>query len=176
MCKRPFTKKSSIFFWLVAMMRTSWYAHIMMQHFLLWPISNNGKQLSITVVFLQNFISHFWLTQRKLVVGIGDMLQCWFKLSGQNEEKFSFQTRFSQFGLRLDKKRREQKLPRISSELKWCNFFSKVLNQNFTPGHFCFFQLIKDYAETALLIDEKYISHEDSYRAQQSSTKIKSPR
>ena len=37
----------------------------------------------------------------------------------------------SQIGLRLDKKWREQKLHRISSELIWCNFFSEILNQKF---------------------------------------------
>ena len=31
-------------------------------------------------------------------------LQCRFKLSGQNEQNLNFQTRFSQIGLRLDKK------------------------------------------------------------------------
>ena len=37
--------------------------------------------------------------------------------------------------------------------------------RNFTPkiGHFGFFQLIKNYAETTLLIHEKVISHEASY-------------
>ena len=39
-------------------------------------------------------------------------------------------------------------------------------------GHFGFFQIIKKYAETALLIDEKCISQEASYTAQQSSRKI----
>ena len=49
-------------------------------------------------------------------------------------------------------------------------FFSEILNQNFTPkmGHFWFFQLIKNYTETTLLIDEKIISQEASYIAQQS--------
>ena len=38
------------------------------------------------------------------------LLQCWFKLSGQNEQNLNFETRFSQIGLRLDKKWREQKI------------------------------------------------------------------
>ena len=56
---------------------------------------------------------------------------CWFKLSGRNEQNLNFQTRFSQIGLRLDKKWRGQKLLRISSELIWCHFFSEILNTNF---------------------------------------------
>ena len=55
-------------------------------------------------------------------------IQCWFKLSGQNEQNLNFQTRFSQIGLKLDKKWRLQKLPKISPELKWCYFFSQILN------------------------------------------------
>ena len=57
-------------------------------------------------------------------------------------------------------------------------FFSEILNQNFTPkmGHFGFFQLIKNYAETALLIDKNIISLEASYAAQQSLRKNKSPK
>ena len=57
-------------------------------------------------------------------------------------------------------------------------FFSKILNQNFTSklGHFDFFQLIKNYAETALLIDKEYVSQEASYTAQQCSTRVKSPK
>ena len=43
-------------------------------------------------------------------------------------------------------------------------------------GHFGFFQLIKNYAETILLIDEKIISQEASYAAQQSIRKVKSPK
>ena len=35
-------------------------------------------------------------------------------------------------------------------------------------GYFGFFQLIKNYAETTLLIDKKIISQEASYAAQQS--------
>ena len=55
-------------------------------------------------------------------------------------------------------------------------FFSEILNQNFTPkmDHFGFFQLIKNYTETILLIDEKHISQETSYTAQQSSRKVES--
>ena len=43
-------------------------------------------------------------------------------------------------------------------------------------GHFGFFQLIKNYAETTLLIDEKIISQEASYAAQQSLRRVKSPK
>ena len=39
-------------------------------------------------------------------------------------------------------------------------------------GNFGFFQLIKNNAETTLLIDEKYISQEASFTAQQSSRKV----
>ena len=80
--------------------------------------------------------------------------------------------------LRLDKKWTEQKLLKISSELLLCNFFSEILNQNFTPkmGHFGFFQLIKNYAETTLLIDKYIISLEASSAAQQSLRKVKSPK
>ena len=38
-------------------------------------------------------------------------------------------------------------------------------------GHFDFFQIIKNYAETILLIDKKMISQEAPYAAQQSLTK-----
>ena len=31
-------------------------------------------------------------------------IQCWFKVSGQNEQNLHFQTRFYQIGLRLVKK------------------------------------------------------------------------
>ena len=46
----------------------------------------------------------------------------------------------------------------MSTELMWRNFFFKIPNQYFTPkmGHFGFFPLIKNYAETTLLIDEEY--------------------
>ena len=89
-----------------------------------------------------------------------------------------FKRVFSQIWLRLDKKRTEQKLLKILSELIWCSFFSEILNQNFTPkkGHFGFFQLIKNYAETTLLIDEKFISLEASSAAQQSLGRVKSPK
>ena len=43
-------------------------------------------------------------------------------------------------------------------------------------GHFGFFQLIKNYAETTVLIDEKIISQEASYAAQQSLIRVKSPK
>ena len=67
---------------------------------------------------------------------------------------------------------------RISPELVWCHCFSEIFNKNFTPkmGHFGFFQLIKNYAETTLLIDMKIISQEISYAAQQSLRRIKSPK
>ena len=41
-------------------------------------------------------------------------------------------------------------------------------------GHFGFFQLIKNYAETALLIDKKFISQEAFYTAQLSLRRVKS--
>ena len=105
-------------------------------------------------------------------------IQCWFKLSGRNQQNLNFQTRFSQIGLRLDKMWRGQKLLRISPELIWCHFFTEILNKNFTPkmGHFGFFQLIKNYAETTLLIDMKIISQEASYAAQHSLRRVKSPK
>ena len=43
-------------------------------------------------------------------------------------------------------------------------------------GHFNFFQLIKNYTETVLLIDEKIISQEASYIAQQSLRWVVSPK
>ena len=43
-------------------------------------------------------------------------------------------------------------------------------------GHFGFFQLIKKYAATTLLIDMKIISQEASYAVQQSLRKVKSPK
>ena len=43
-------------------------------------------------------------------------------------------------------------------------------------GHFGFFQLIKNYAETTLLIDEKIISQGASYAVQQSIRMVKSPK
>ena len=43
-------------------------------------------------------------------------------------------------------------------------------------ARFGFFTLIKIYAETALLLDEKSISQEASYPAQQSYKKVKSPK
>ena len=62
----------------------------------------------------------------------------------------NFQPRFSQIGLGLDKKGREQKVLRVPSELIWCNFspkFStKVLPQKRVI--LAFFQLNKNYAET----------------------------
>ena len=43
-------------------------------------------------------------------------------------------------------------------------------------GHFGFFQLIKNYAGTTLLIDKKIISQEASYAVQQSLRRVKSPK
>ena len=43
-------------------------------------------------------------------------------------------------------------------------------------GHFGFFQLIKNYAETTLLIDKNIISLEAPYVAQQSLRRDKSPK
>ena len=43
-------------------------------------------------------------------------------------------------------------------------------------GNFGFFQLIKNYTETTLLIDEKITSQEASFIAQQSSRRVKSPK
>ena len=43
-------------------------------------------------------------------------------------------------------------------------------------GHFDFFQLIKNYAETTLLIDMKIISQEVSYATQQSLRRVKFPK
>ena len=43
-------------------------------------------------------------------------------------------------------------------------------------GHFGFFQLNKNYAETTLSIDEKYLSQEASYTPQQSSRGVESPK
>ena len=67
---------------------------------------------------------------------------------------------------------------RISPKLIWCYFFSEILNKNFTPKmcHFGFFQLIKNYAETTLLIDKEIISQEASYAVQQSLRRVKSPK
>ena len=56
---------------------------------------------------------------------------------------------------------------RISIELKWYNFFSEIFNQNFIPKleNFGFFQLIRNFAETTLLIDKKLMSQEAFYTA-----------
>ena len=43
-------------------------------------------------------------------------------------------------------------------------------------GHFGFFQLIKNYVETTLLIDKNIKSLEASYAAQQSLRRDKSPK
>ena len=53
-------------------------------------------------------------------------------------------------------------------------FFLEILNQNFTPKLVIFFfQLIKNYAETILLIDKKYITQETPYTAHENSRIIK---
>ena len=53
-------------------------------------------------------------------------------------------------------------------------FFPEILNKNFTPkmGYFGFFQLIKNYAETTLLIEKKIISQEASHAVQQSLRRL----
>ena len=43
-------------------------------------------------------------------------------------------------------------------------------------GHFGFFQLIKNYAGTTLLIDIKIISQEACYAVEQSLRRVKSPK
>ena len=43
-------------------------------------------------------------------------------------------------------------------------------------GNFGFFQLIQNYAETTLSIDEKHISQEAAYTAQQTSRRDKYPK
>ena len=101
-------------------------------------------------------------------------IQCRFKLSGQNEQNLNFQTSFFPNWVKI-----RQEKNRNSSELIWCYFFfSEILNQNFTPkmGHFDFFQIIKNYAETILLIYKKIISQEASYTAQQSLRRVKFPK
>ena len=57
-------------------------------------------------------------------------------------------------------------------------FFLQNSQPKFYPknGSFWFFQLIKNYAEITLLIDEKFISQEAYYTAQQSSRRVKSPK
>ena len=42
--------------------------------------------------------------------------------------------------------------------------------------HFVFFQLIKNYTETILLIDKNIISQEAPYAAQQNLRRVKSPK
>ena len=95
-------------------------------------------------------------------------IQCWFKLAVQNELNLKIKTHFSQIGLSLGENLWRQNLPKILAELIWCNLFCEIRAQNFTPkmGHFGFFQLIKNFTETTLLIDEKIISKEASYIAQ----------
>ena len=43
-------------------------------------------------------------------------------------------------------------------------------------GHFGFLQLIKNYAEATLSIDNKYISQEASYTAQPNPRRVKYPK
>ena len=56
--------------------------------------------------------------------------------------------------------------------------YSEFLDKKFNPkmGHFVFFQLIKNYAKTILLIDEKIISQEAPYAALKSLRRVKSPK
>ena len=70
------------------------------------------------------------------------------------------------------------KLLRILSDIKLCNYNSETLNQFFTPkyGHIGFVELIKNYAETALLVNKKIISQEAYCTAQQSSSRVESPK
>ena len=63
---------------------------------------------------LKNFLFDYnWRISRKqlrfnvMLFLLYTIVQCWFKLSGQNEQNLNFQTRFSQIGLRLDKKWRD---------------------------------------------------------------------
>ena len=54
-------------------------------------------------------------------------------------------------------------------------FFLRNSQQKFFPKNgLIWFQLIKNYAETTLLIDKKIISQEASYAAQQSLIRVKS--
>ena len=57
-------------------------------------------------------------------------------------------------------------------------FFLRNSQPKFYPknGSFWLFQLIKNYAETILLIDEEYVSQEAIYTAQQSSRRVNSPK
>ena len=50
-------------------------------------------------------------------------LQCWFKLTGQTELIFKFETRFSQIGLSLGKNLWRQNLLKILARWIWCNLF-----------------------------------------------------
>ena len=74
--------------------------------------------------------------------------------------------------------RQKRKRTKVAQNFIRINIFAEILNQHFTPkmGHFDFFQLIKSYAETNLLIDEEYVSQEAFYTAQQSSRRVKSPK
>ena len=76
-------------------------------------------------------------------------VQCWFKLTGQNELNFKFETRFSQIGLSLGENLWRQKFLKILAGLIWCNLFYEIRAQNSTPkrGRFGFSQLIKNYAK-----------------------------
>ena len=58
------------------------------------------------------------------------------------------------------------------------HFPPEYLIQNFNPklDHFDFFILIKNYADLILLIDEKILSHEASYKTQKFSRKLKFPK
>ena len=67
---------------------------------------------------------------------------------------------------------------RFLSELLWFNSFSDIPKQNFTlkMNNFGFFQIIKIYTETTLLLDRTTISQGLSYKAQQNSRRFKSPK
>ena len=57
-------------------------------------------------------------------------------------------------------------------------FFLRNSQPKFSPKMvlFGFFQLIKNYAESILLIDEENVSQEASYTAQQNSRRVNSPK
>ena len=106
------------------------------------------------------------------------VIQCWFKLTGQNALNLKFKTHFSQIGLSLGKNIMWQNLLKILAELLWCNLFCEIRAQNFTPkmGHFGFSRLIKNYAENTQSITDIIISKWAPYAAQQTLWKVFSPK
>ena len=88
-------------------------------------------------------------------------IQCRFKITGQDKQNLNFQTQFSQTGLRLETKKREPELVRFLPEIILQHSQPKFCSKNLS---FWCLQLIKNYPETTLLIDEKYISQEVSYK------------